>query len=305
MPLKHTKTQGRSKKPVLEQVSSSDSEADVASSSQHSDEEMSELDENQLEESQEDEEDMELDFGEEDDMENNRQSLADLIAQAETNKLSGEVEEGGADGKNRGKGVVYISRIPPGMTHHQLRTLLSPYGEIGRIWVETPEAIAQDKTISKGKASKMARKMSKEGWVEFERAKKAYKTAKLLHCQPMGSGRFKHDLWSLKYLKDFSWNDLVNQHLHRKKMRDERLRQSLSRAKREATKFMENRNRQESIDNKKKRRREDVQEAPARPITMDEPAPSSSSSNGLLGNDLLSKLFGGSSAPPAKRSKLQ
>jgi ESF2/ABP1 family protein len=291
MPLRKVETPEESS----DEIASDSGEHFIAQSNEDS-ENMNELDESDLELDEDDVDDgLEDDLGAEfeldevDGMEANRQSLADLIAGAKATSQKENSTTSTGKTVNRGKGVVYISRIPPSMSHHQLRTLLAPYGEIGRIWIEIPETITQDKSLSKGKASKMARKMAKEGWVEFERAKKAYKTAKLLHCQPMGNGRFRNDLWSIKYLKDFGWNDLINQHLHLKKMRDERLRQSVSRAKQEATKFMENRNKQESLDNRKKRPRTDAIEVQRRTISMQEPQ-SAPSGSGLLGNDLLSKV---------------
>lgn len=295
MPSKSSKPLKRSTPAVEEDASSSSSDPRFNVPEDDSVSDRSELDASHDEGSLEDDlasgeeaEELEFDLEDEDGMENKRMSLEDLIARAKSDKADEEVANASGKAKNKGKGVVYIARIPPAMTQHQLRSLLSPYGEIGRIWIETPESISQDRTLSKGKANKLARKMSKEGWVEFERAKKAYRTAKLLHTQAIGVGRFKHDLWSIKYLKDFSWNDLVNQHLHRKKMREERLRQSISRAKREANKFMENRHKQDSLENKKKRKRIPDEPVQARPINMDEPSAPPSSS-GLLANDLLSK----------------
>jgi ESF2/ABP1 family protein len=253
----------------------------------------SELDGSDLGLSEGEFDDGEVDSGQEDTMAKSRKGLADLIASVKTEqKTTTDASEDGKH-KNRGKGVVYLSRIPPAMSPHQLRTLLAPFGEIGRIWIEVPETITQDKSLSEGKAKKMARRMAKEGWVEFERAKKAYKTAKLLHCQPMGTGRFKDDLWSIKYLRDFSWNDLVNQHLHRKKMREQRLRQHLARAKQEATAFLDNRNVQEKLENRKKRPRvenEGEEDGPKQRLISQAKIKAPSSETGLLGNDILSKV---------------
>lgn len=255
-----------------------------------------ELDVSDIEASNEDLEELsgdELDELEEleesDSMAASRKNLADLIEGAKATSQSESGEKASGKTYNRGKGVVYLSRVPPMMSPNQLRGLLSPYGEVGRVWLEVPEAIAQDKSLSEAKIARLAKRVAKEGWVEFERAKKAYKAAKLLHCQPMGEGRFKHDLWSIKYLKNFSWSDLVNQHLHRKKMRESRLRQSLTRAKQEATKYLENRNKQEDSEKRKKRPREDSQGEKAKTVVRQNPAPSSSEP-GALSTDLLSKV---------------
>ena len=244
-------------------------------------EELEELSGDELEELEE--------LEESDEMASNRKNLEDLIESARAASQSETGEPSSGKTYNRGKGVVYLSRVPPMMNAHQLRALLASYGEIGRIWLEVPELISQDKTLSEAKAAKMAKRMPKEGWVEFERAKKAYKAAKLLHCQQMGTGRFKHDLWSIKYLKNFSWSDLVNQHLHRKKMRESRLRQNLSRAKQEATKYLENRNKQEELEKRKKRPRTENTEEAKNSFVRQQPA-TASSEPGALSNDLLSKV---------------
>lgn len=42
------------------------------------------------------------------------------------------------DGKRHARvpGVVYLSRVPPFMKPHKLRHLLSPYGSVGRIYLQ-------------------------------------------------------------------------------------------------------------------------------------------------------------------------
>lgn len=45
-----------------------------------------------------------------------------------------------ADGKTKKKkktaGIVYISRIPPGMTPHKVRHLMEHWGEVGRVFAQ-------------------------------------------------------------------------------------------------------------------------------------------------------------------------
>lgn len=254
----------------------------------------------------EDDEDLELDMEELEEMAVKRQTLLTLLEDEDAQVAPTEGET--KDGKvvNRGKGVVYISRLPPGTTAHQLRSLMAPYGDIGRIWIEMPESISRDRTLTKTKLKKLSRGVSKEGWVEFERAKKAWKAARLLHCQAMGTGRYRHDLWNIKYLKDFSWNDLINQHLHKTKMREARLRQGIARAKQEANQFLENRTKQDNLDtrNTKKRGRADVEatkgdKSVKKPDSLAEPrlrrialqsTPAPSKVGNTLSTDLLSKV---------------
>lgn len=313
MPLKGPKAGKKAPKPETPEDSISESHEEFEEEMSVGSEEVEELEEGdagsyESEEGSENEEDdeLELDMEELEEMAMKRQDLLNLL----DNEDASKADEKGVtkDGKtvNRGKGVVYISRLPPGATAHQLRSLLSPYGEIGRIWIEMPESITRDRTLTKTKLKKLSRGVAKEGWVEFMRAKKAWKAARLLHCEPMGTGRYRHDLWNIKYLKDFSWNDLVNQHLHRNKMREARLRQGIARAKQEANQFMENRTKQDSQDvrNFKKRARAQndtpKSENPAKkPDALEEPrlrrialqkAPAPASSSNAISTDLLSKV---------------
>lgn len=289
-PLKATRQQEASEDEVESNISD---ELSIHS------EEASELDnsdvDSQVEELGESEDDYnegELDFSE-DEMEQKRKGLEDLLTSAKSGALQGDDGQATAPSKNRGSGVVYLSWIPPLMKAKHLRSYLSDYGDVDRIWIEMPDAIKNAKGLSKKKLGKLERSLPKEAWVEFVRAKKAYKAAKMLHATPIGRGLFKEHMWSIKYLKNFSWSDLVTQHLHRKKLRDERLRQSLSRAKQAATKFLDNRNKQDRIDNSKKRKRseEPVEEEQVIPRTIKQQTISSrSTTSELLDNSLLSKV---------------
>jgi hypothetical protein len=77
-------------------------------------------------------------------------------------------------------------------------------------------------------------------------------------------GRFKEDLWMIKYLKGFMWSDLMNQQLHHKKLRDQRLRQHVDFAKRQANFYLDNVEKQQEYEKRleKKRKRPNSDEAP-------------------------------------------
>ncbi len=73
--------------------------------------------------------------------------------------------------KQRKLGIIYISRIPPGMTPAKVRHILSNFGELGRIYLQDGNKTSGDK---KKKKRSMARYT--EGWVEFT-SKKVAKAA--------------------------------------------------------------------------------------------------------------------------------
>jgi len=82
----------------------------------------------------------------------------------------------------------------------------------------------------------------------------------MLNCQPIGVGRFKEDLWTMKYLRGFQWQDLMNQLLYEKKVKMKRLEQRVSMAKREVNIFLENREKDLKAERRAKKRKIDSSE---------------------------------------------
>ncbi|MCJ1327004.1 RNA-binding ATPase activator esf2 [Thelotrema lepadinum] len=142
--------------------------------------------------------------------------------------------------KARKTGVVYLSRIPPFMKPATLRHLLSPYGLLKRVFL-TPEST----TIrTKRKRSGGNKKRSFiDGWVEFASKKKAKICVETLNANVIGGkkgGWYHDDLWNLKYLKGFKWEDLMEQVQHEEQVRDSRLRAEIQSEARERRLFLEN-----------------------------------------------------------------
>ncbi|GAA5955802.1 hypothetical protein JCM8115_006859 [Rhodotorula mucilaginosa] len=112
--------------------------------------------------------------------------------------------------KAKQPGLVYLSRLPPGMGPAQVRHLMSAYGEIGRIYLELA-----DKEKGKQRKQKEGRHTShnfKEGWVEFLDKRVARSVAEMLNAQPIGqSKRWKDDVWTMQYLPRFRWDQLSEQ----------------------------------------------------------------------------------------------
>lgn len=124
-------------------------------------------------------------------------------------------------------GVIYISRIPPGMQPTKVRHLMSQYGEVGRVYLQkegttisfltTPET----DTFTDPKRAYLRRKYTTtkkphytEGWVEFKDKKVARSVAEMLNAQPIGGKkgtRWRDDVWTLKYLPKFKWHMLTEQ----------------------------------------------------------------------------------------------
>lgn len=131
------------------------------------------------------------------------------------------------------KGVCYLSRIPPKMDPLKLRQLLSPYGEIQRIYLTPEDPSAQ-----------MRRKQSggfrgqgfSEGWVEFADKRTAKMVANMLNGEQIGGkkrSQFYFDIWNLKYLSKFKWDDLTEEIARKNAVREQKLQMELSAAKKE------------------------------------------------------------------------
>lgn len=126
-------------------------------------------------------------------------------------------------------GLIYLSRIPPGMGPSKVKHILSNYGEIGRIYL----VAADDSKSKQHKSPKPGKENNKhkhqahrfvEGWVEFMDKRVARSTAELLNAKTIGdvalsktskknggTKKWKDDVWTMKYLPRFKWNMLSEQ----------------------------------------------------------------------------------------------
>lgn len=124
-------------------------------------------------------------------------------------------------------GVVYISRIPPGMRPTKVRHIMSAYGEVGRVYLQqegmlhTPVLGFPLTRAADAKRAYLRRKYTStkkphftEGWVEFKDKRVARSVAEMLNAQPIGGKkgtRWRDDVWTMKYLPKFKWNMLTEQ----------------------------------------------------------------------------------------------
>ena len=114
------------------------------------------------------------------------------------------------DANTKGRGVVYISRIPGYMNSDYLRKLLTKRFEICRIYLQAEhENITRQRKKSGG--NRKVRYI--EGWIEFELKKDAKMAAMALNNSLIGGkkrhNQFRDDTWNLKYLKGFKWYHLT------------------------------------------------------------------------------------------------
>ncbi|POW04423.1 hypothetical protein PSHT_11267 [Puccinia striiformis] len=132
-------------------------------------------------------------------------------------------------------GLVYLSRIPPGMGPSKLKHLLSKWGEIGRIYLARDEKAEESKKKfdKKGKI-KRKKKDKHQSWVEFMDKKVARRVAEMLNTRPIGgkaSDRYYSDLWTLTYLPKFKWTNLSDQIAIERRIKEQLVRNSLEESK--------------------------------------------------------------------------
>ncbi|KAG6319476.1 hypothetical protein E4U22_004445 [Claviceps purpurea] len=168
-----------------------------------------------------------------------------------------------SDAAIKKSGVVYISRIPPGMKPSALRSLLSPYGKLNRIFLapEDPSVRARRRKSGGNK-----RVLFTEGWIEFLKKKEAKAACELLNGQNIGGKKgsfFRDDIWNLVYLKGFKWFNLTEQITAENAERTSRMRAEISKATKENKAFVKNVEKAKMLDGMqakaKKRKADDGQ----------------------------------------------
>lgn len=159
-------------------------------------------------------------------------------------------------------GIIYLSRIPPGMGPAKVKHILSTYGDVGRIYLVAAANSKTSSSNSHSSSSSSKRAMKErhrphrftEGWVEFLDKRVARNTAELLNANTIGmvgatkssksskknggTKKWKDDVWTMKYLPRFKWNMLSEQVAVEAATRAALLRQQLSQSKREQAEYL-------------------------------------------------------------------
>ncbi|XP_062105592.1 pre-rRNA-processing protein ESF2 [Humulus lupulus] len=170
---------------------------------------------------------------EEEDTEQDMKSIdakADEIKKKKNNKKTRRLLKEASDAGRRG--ICYLSRIPPHMDPFNLRQILSQFGDIQRIYL-TPENSTQ---VRRKRPGRFQDQGFSEGWVEFSDKRVAKRVADMLNGEQIGGKKkssFYYDLWNIKYLSKFKWDDLTEEIAYKKAAREQKLALEISAAKRE------------------------------------------------------------------------
>lgn len=145
---------------------------------------------------------------------------AESSHQAITRKRRGDVNAPEPRKKTRkdatSPGIVYVSRVPPGMTPQKVKHLMERWGEVGRIYAQKKDAppATASKAAQKAAKKRHEKAMYTEAWVEFLDKKMAKVVAEMLNAQVIGGkkgDRWRDDVWTMKYLSGFKWEMLGEQ----------------------------------------------------------------------------------------------
>ncbi|EME78730.1 uncharacterized protein MYCFIDRAFT_111068, partial [Pseudocercospora fijiensis CIRAD86] len=183
------------------------------------------------------------------------------ISQSKRKKSKAQKELEAAAKKTRKSGVIYISRVPPFMKPQTLKHFLAPHASKGlnRIFL-TPEDHSQHQNRVKRGGNK--KKSYTDGWVEFNSKTEAKLAAEALNGNIIGGkkgGYYHDDIWNIKYLKGFKWDNLTEQIRNENAERAARLKQEIWKTRKENKRFVEDVEKgkmAETRESKKRARRE-------------------------------------------------
>lgn len=153
-------------------------------------------------------------------------------------------------------GVVYISRIPPGMRPEKVRHLMTHYGEVGRVYLQKEDPKT---TYLRRKYTTDKKPHFTEGWVEFKDKKVARTVAAMLNAQPIGGKkgtRWRDDVWTMTYLPKFKWNMLTEQIAHEAAARTAKLRVEITQSRSEQNEYLRNVELARIVDKRNEKRKE-------------------------------------------------
>lgn len=157
-------------------------------------------------------------------------------------------------------GVCYLSSIPPYMKPVKLRSILSKFGKLDRIFLKPEDEASYKKRVKYGGNKK--RKYT-EGWVEFVNKKDAKLCAQTMNGNIIGgkkSSYYHDDIMNIKYLSGFKWFDLTQQIAKENEIRQAKLSMEISQQQKLNKTFVNNVERSKREQRKRKAEGDDGQE---------------------------------------------
>ena len=152
-------------------------------------------------------------------------------------------------------GVCYLSKIPPYMKPAKLRSVLSRFGKIDRLFLKPEDNSTYTKRVKYGGNKK---KNYTAGWVEFINKKDAKLCAGTLNGNKLGgkkSSYYYDDIINIKYLSAFKWFDLTQQIAKENEIRQAKLSMELSQQQKLNKSFINNVEKSKMINNMQNKRK--------------------------------------------------
>lgn len=152
-------------------------------------------------------------------------------------------------------GVCYLSKVPPYMKPSKLRSVLSRFGEIDRLFLKPEDPTIYHKRVKYGGNKK---KNFTEGWIEFVDKKDAKLCATTLNGNKLGGKKTSYyydDIINIKYLLGFKWLDLTQQIAKENEVRQAKLAMELSHQQKLNKAFVSNVEKSKMISNIQKKRK--------------------------------------------------
>jgi ESF2/ABP1 family protein len=124
----------------------------------------------------------------------------------------------------------------------KIKSLLGAFGTVTRVYL-----VEEDKASRKRRRKEMGKnaaggKRYKEGWVEFDDKAVAKRVGLSLNNSPITNHkRNVHygDLWSIKYVSKFKWAHLTEKVAYERRMREQKVRLEMTKARKENQTFAE------------------------------------------------------------------
>ena len=204
------------------------------------------ISENSQKEKSQNESEEENDNNNNEELEKQEENIGDIneeYTDNENNELT--VEE--LREKIRRSGVLYMSRVPIGMKISDIRRLLDDYG------IQRCYFVPFKKKLHNVDGKRV--QAYKEGWIEFDDKIYAKLAEYQLNGKPIGGNKkciYRDELWNLKYLHKFKWNDLVEEMTMERKIQEKKLKMEIAQSKRENDFIIKNYEKSKKYLNKKK-----------------------------------------------------
>ncbi|WVQ70377.1 uncharacterized protein L199_008604 [Kwoniella botswanensis] len=186
----------------------------------------------------------EIDSDEQDHPNSNEPSSSKIKLKEDDDKHAGAIPKKKKKSKTLTPGIVYISRLPPGMTPQKVRHLMGRWGDIGKVYAQRRDApTGYNPSAAQQKKQKHASANFSEAWVEFLDKSVAKTVASMLNAQVIGGkkgDKWRDDIWTMKYLSGFKWEMLGEQIAYERQAHQARLRTEITRSKAEQAEYLKN-----------------------------------------------------------------